>query len=96
MSHPKCKDCKHFGDVANDWDNPLTLGSCGMVAESWEMSDWDATYKENSIKNFFLGHLASVSDGSAYRAGLNVSPDFYCAMHSDILPDLNPYSRYNR
>ena len=91
MDHPKCKSCKHFASHLDDWDNPLSLHLCDMVAEAWEMSQWNADKAKNELKPKFNGHLASVSDGSSYRASLNVHADFYCAMHSQLMPDLIPY-----
>lgn len=92
--HPKCSSCKHFKSEIDDWDNPAKFGCCHLVAESWEMSQWDHETGQNSLKPFFAGHLASVSDGSAYSASLNVHANFYCAMHSEMMPSLNPYSEY--
>lgn len=93
MNHPKCKECRHFNPDMDDWDNPLGLGTCKMMAEKWEMSDWDDN-RNNSIKPFFAGHMAAVGDGSEYKAKFYVSPEFYCAMHSAVAPDLRPYSDY--
>ncbi len=95
MDHPRCKTCKNFdAEKGNDWDNPQGFGLCKMIAENWEMNRWDDDTSENVPKPEAKGHLASVSDGSAYRASLNPHPDFYCAMHSDVAPDLTPYSDF--
>lgn len=91
MNHPKCKTCNHFDPEIQDWDNPLNFGFCRAIAESWEMSDWDFETSENKFKQKFKDHLASVSDGSSYSASLNVHPNFYCPMHSELMPNLIPY-----
>ena len=91
MDHPKCLTCKHYGFVADDWDNPLEMHTCNMVAESFVMAQWNRETAENELQPHYKGHLASVCDASAYSAELNVHQDFYCAMHSDLMPDLNPH-----
>ena len=95
IAHPKCATCKHFNPKNSDWDNPLNFGICECVAESWQMSQWNDDCSENELRPIFKDHLASVSDGSAYSARLNVHPDFYCAMHSEAAPYLTPYSEIN-
>ena len=95
MTHPTCKTCKHFNPEPPEWDVPKHFGTCLMMPHSWEMMGWNADYSSHDMRPFFLGHLASVCDASAYKARLHCAPDFYCAMHSDMKPDLNPFSEYD-
>lgn len=95
MTHPTCKTCKHFKPNADEWSVPKRFGFCDMIAHCWEMEGFNPRTSDVEPKPFFVGHLAAVGDGSSYRATLYCDPDFYCAMHSDMKPDLNPFSEYD-
>jgi hypothetical protein len=88
MSHPKCKTCAHFIKEPEDWDAPDDFGKCGLIAMTCDMTRWDAAAERRALTPEYSGHLAGVLDWSSYRAELYPDPDFYCAMHSDLMPKL--------
>ena len=89
--HPRCATCKHFNPDPDEWDVPEGWGRCDLIEMASHMTGWskDAPDKpSNALKPEYEGHTACVMDASSYSAVLNPSPDFYCAMHSDLAPDL--------
>lgn len=91
MEHPKCRTCKYFRpkDKSNkyySWEIPPDFGTCGKVIMSDIMTMPVKTDKgiKHVIRPEYKTHLASVMDGSSYHAQLDVHPDFYCAMHSEL------------
>lgn len=87
--HPKCKTCKKFSPNVDEWDAPPGFGMCGLIEMSCYMTEWDETYDNVKILPEYKDHLASVMDGSSYKANLHVHPDYYCPMHSDLMPELS-------
>lgn len=90
MEHPKCETCSHFKSSPDDWDSPHGFGECTLVEMTCEMAKWDENYEKLSLKPEFEEHLAGVMDGSSYKATLYPHPQFYCPMHSDLMPQLLP------
>jgi hypothetical protein len=88
VDHPKCKTCLHFIVNLDAWDLPPNFGACGLVEMACNMTDYDFVAEKNTAKPEYKDHLAAVMDGSSYRAELYASPEFYCAMHSDLMPHL--------
>lgn len=88
MDHPKCATCKHFAPETDEWDTPEGFGKCLLVEMTCEISEWDAGYENQTLKLGFKEHLAGVMDGSSYAAYLYPHLDFYCPMHSDLMPQL--------
>ena len=88
MEHPKCKTCSHFSAKSGSWDTPETFGLCRLIEMTCEMTEWDENCVNLTMKPEFEGHLAGVMDGSSYSAALYPDPEFYCPMHSDLMPQL--------
>jgi hypothetical protein len=88
MSHPKCATCAHFHEKGDAWDAPEFFGYCGLVQMTSKMSQWSGDRKQLELKPEFSEHLAGTMDGSSYRADFYPHPDFYCPMHSDLMPQL--------
>lgn len=88
MDHPKCATCKHFSATCDECDNPSGFGVCNLVEMTCEMTDWGDDMESLKLKPEYEGHLAGVMDGSSYPTELHPHPDFYCPMHSDLMPQL--------
>ena len=88
MDHPRCKTCAHFEPDSAEWDTPITFGDCELLEMTSKMTKWDDDFKKQTLKPEFKEHLAGVMDGSSYHAALHPSPEFYCAMHSELMPHL--------
>ncbi|QDP54182.1 MAG: hypothetical protein GOVbin4685_42 [Prokaryotic dsDNA virus sp.] len=88
IDHPKCKACAHFSASSDEWDRPHGFGVCNLVEMTYEMTAWDEDYENLTLKPEYKEHLAGVMDGSSYSATLHPHPDFYCPMHSDLMPEL--------
>lgn len=90
MDHPKCATCKSFITPKNtdNWDN-AGFGYCDLIEMTCEMTSWDNDLRITELKPKYKDHMAGVMDGSSYRAALYPSEEFYCPMHSDLMPALH-------
>lgn len=96
--HPTCATCSHYVPRAqvNDWDIPRTFGKCALVEMTCNMTvlvtDPNDTDDNGHVwldlKPEYSEHLAGVMDGSSYRAELFPAPEYYCPMHSALMPQL--------
>jgi hypothetical protein len=93
-NHPRCRTCVHFALAEDEWDvEGIGFGKCKLIPMTDQMSEWTTTegpeaYTKLVLTAEHVEHLAGVMDGSSYRAELNPHPDFYCPMHSDLMPQL--------
>jgi hypothetical protein len=100
MEHPRCATCRHYTTHTDTigWDIPPNFGTCKLIKMSDGMTEWDGeSYRKDEdgddvavrrLRPEYAQHLAGVMDGSSYRAELQPAPEFYCPMHSDLMPQL--------
>lgn len=99
MEHPRCATCGHYTKHTETMgrDIPLNFGTCKLIKMSDTMTEWyGESYRDENgddtpdrhLKLEYAQHLAGVMDGEGYRAELQPAPDFYCPMHSDLMPQL--------
>ena len=92
MDHPKCATCKHFSDAGFAFPNGF--GVCNLMAETWDMTEYKKVdgWTTRVLKPEFSDHLAGLEDGGTPTTDFYPSPDFYCPMHSDLMPQLKERS----
>ncbi len=99
IEHPKCSTCAHFKPRDQDeetrnipWSIPPKFGLCKLIPMADNMTDWKGEGEDfmpkYSLKPEYEQYLAGVQDGSSYSADLFPHPDFYCPMHSELMPHL--------
>lgn len=100
IEHPKCATCAHYKAREQDeetreipWSTPPKFGKCKLIPMADDMTDWkgyqgDGDVQLYALKAEYAQYLAGVQDGSSYSADLFPHPDFYCPMHSELMPHL--------
>jgi len=80
--HPKCATCKHW---LNKEIHSKSSGrrKCEKMPYIEDAMEWDED-RNRILMPKYKDIMAFCIDVSGYHAQVDTSPDFYCAMHSEL------------